>query len=116
MTFWASSPMRQAILASELTLRSRATYNRIPMRRFFIPGVLAASLVVAFFCDDFRARLPILAAAHAAQSPATQEPASQSAPSQEPPPTRQDQARIVTNVNLVDVLFTVLNRRNKLVP
>src|SRR5262249_53116073 len=45
-----------------------------------------------------------------------QEPASQSAPSQEPPPTRQDQARIVTNVNLVDVLFTVLNRRNKLVP
>ena len=40
-----------------------------------------------------------------------------------PPPPPQDQApsnekqpSIVTTVNLVDVLFTVLNRRNKLVP
>jgi VWFA-related protein len=31
-------------------------------------------------------------------------------------PARQDQGRITQVVNLVDVLFTVLNRRNKLVP
>src|SRR6202011_1510899 len=40
----------------------------------------------------------------------------QPAPPQEETPQRQDQGRIVQTVNLVDVLFTVLNRRNKLVP
>src|SRR6266478_8667472 len=48
----------------------------------------------------------------AAQQPAPPRPA---AP-QEPAPERQDQGRITQVVNLVDVLFTVLNRRNKLVP
>src|SRR5215468_9449660 len=43
------------------------------------------------------------------------------APPQAPPPPpqepgQQDQGRITRIVNLVDVLFTVLNRRNKLVP
>ena len=43
------------------------------------------------------------------------------APPQAPPPPplepgQQDQGRITRVVNLVDVLFTVLNRRNKLVP
>jgi len=46
------------------------------------------------------------------QQPARQEPA----PAQEQPPTRQDQGKIIQTVNLVDVLFTVLNHRNKLVP
>jgi Ca-activated chloride channel homolog len=45
-----------------------------------------------------------------------QAPASAQAPatSQEPPP--QSGGKFVRQVNLVDVLFTVLNRRNKLVP
>jgi VWFA-related protein len=48
---------------------------------------------------------------------ATQQPAApQPLPPQEPAPERQDQGRITTTVSLVDVLFTVLNRRNKLVP
>src|SRR5215468_4444338 len=43
------------------------------------------------------------------------------APPQQPPPPPQDgnpqsQGKIIQIVNLVDVLFTVLNRRNKLVP
>jgi VWFA-related protein len=43
------------------------------------------------------------------------------APPQEPPPPPQEgnpqaQGKIIQVVNLVDVLFTVLNRRNKLVP
>jgi Ca-activated chloride channel homolog len=46
------------------------------------------------------------------QQPASQEPA----PQQDQQPTRQDQGKITQTVNLVDVLFTVLNRRNKLVP
>jgi VWFA-related protein len=37
-------------------------------------------------------------------------------PQAEPAPQRQDQGRITQVVNLVDVLFTVLDRRNKLVP
>jgi len=48
---------------------------------------------------------------------ATQQPAApQPLPPQEPAPEHQDQGRITTTVSLVDVLFTVLNRRNKLVP
>jgi VWFA-related protein len=43
---------------------------------------------------------------------APQQPASP----QEAAPQRQDQGKITQVVNLVDVLFTVLNRRNKLVP
>lgn len=44
-------------------------------------------------------------------------PAQQPAPSQEEQkPPLQEQGRITRVVNLVDVLFTVLNRRNKLVP
>jgi VWFA-related protein len=58
-------------------------------------------------------------ASEPAQAGSSQDPA----PSQEqqppPPPEvpqRQEQGRITQTVNLVDVLFTVLNRRNKLVP
>src|SRR6267154_4998766 len=46
-----------------------------------------------------------------------QDPApSQPALAQEPAPSQQNQGKITQVVNLVDVLFTVLNRRNKLVP
>src|SRR5271154_4943618 len=68
-----------------------------------------------------------------AQQPPTPQPAAQQPPSQSPPPaqapppaaaTTQGQPAaapktpqgIIAVVNLVDVLFTVLNRRNKLVP
>ena len=50
------------------------------------------------------------------QPPAQQPAAQQSAPPQDQQPTRQDQGKIIQTVNLVDVLFTVLNHRNKLVP
>src|SRR5882724_11599043 len=45
-----------------------------------------------------------------------QQPAPPPSPQQEPAPPENSQTRITTTVNLVDVLFTVLNRRNKLVP
>ncbi len=48
----------------------------------------------------------------AAQQPAPAPPPTPLGPA----PDRQDQGRITQVVNLVDVLFTVLNRRNKLVP
>jgi VWFA-related protein len=47
-------------------------------------------------------------------SAAAQQPAPP--PAQEPAPQQQNQGKITQVVNLVDVLFTVLNRRNKLVP
>lgn len=50
------------------------------------------------------------------KNPPQQAPAQQPAAPEEQQPQRQDQGRITTTVNLVDVLFTVLNRRNKLVP
>src|ERR1700758_1322448 len=69
------------------------------MRRIFISFVSAAALL---FC----------AVGDRAQQPTPpQEP-----PAQESAPQRQDQGRITQTVSLVDVLFTVLNRRNKLVP
>jgi VWFA-related protein len=53
----------------------------------------------------------------AQQSPAKPAPPAGQAPAQEPPaPPQQSPTRITRVVNLVDVLFTVLNRRNKLVP
>ena len=50
----------------------------------------------------------------AGAKPPSSAPAQSAAPSQEPPP--QSGQTIGIRVNLVDVLFTVLNRRNKLVP
>jgi Ca-activated chloride channel family protein len=49
-----------------------------------------------------------------AAKPQSSAPAGSTAPSQEPP--QQSGQTIGIRVNLVDVLFTVLNRRNKLVP
>jgi Ca-activated chloride channel homolog len=52
------------------------------------------------------------------QSSAPQQPQGQqpTPPQEQQPPARQDQGKIIQTVNLVDVLFTVLNHRNKLVP
>ena len=59
--------------------------------------------------------LALLFAFGAATGDRAQQPAPP--PQQEPAPTNEtNQTRIIQTVNLVDVLFTVLNRRNKLVP
>src|SRR5229473_1465309 len=77
------------------------------MRRTFTSIFLALGLLVFPLSD--RAQQPPPDAKPQAPSPA--QPA---APKQEP--TQQSDQTIKTVVNLVDVLFTVLNRRNKLVP
>ena len=73
------------------------------MRRILSPFFLAATLALTCVTAN-------------AQQPAAQQPAAPESPATQQQPQRQDQGRITTTVNLVDVLFTVLNRRNKLVP
>ena len=83
------------------------------MRRTLAGIFLAAALILA--AASGRAQQ----SANSPQADKSQQPSpptGQQPPSQEPEPQRQDQGRITTTVNLVDVLFTVLNRRNKLVP
>jgi Ca-activated chloride channel homolog len=87
------------------------------MNRIFIAIIAAAALL--FTPANDRAQQPANPpsgtnpqGAAAPQAPSGQEPA----PPQDQQPTRQDQGKITQTVNLVDVLFTVLNRRNKLVP
>src|SRR5256886_5494628 len=60
--------------------------------------------------------LPLTAQPHQSSptKPQAPAPAPSSAPKQEP--AQKSNETIITVVNLVDVLFTVLNRRNKLVP
>jgi Ca-activated chloride channel homolog len=82
------------------------------MRRISISLVLAVTLLLAIPGD--RAQQSSSTAPGKRQDAAGQQPAPP--PSQEPAPERQDQGKITQVVNLVDVLFTVLNRRNKLVP
>src|SRR3981081_2791363 len=93
------------------------------MRRATISLLLIAGLFFAAMSLPGGAGLPAWAGNRTQQqSPdgsATkpQDPApSQPAPAQEPAPSQQNQGKITQVVNLVDVLFTVLNRRNKLVP
>ncbi len=92
------------------------------MRRIFISVLLTAALLFAAASlpagAGDRAQQSSSAAAPAKRQDAAQQPTSpQAAPPQEPSaPQRQDQGKITQVVNLVDVLFTVLNRRNKLVP
>jgi Ca-activated chloride channel family protein len=79
-----------------------------------------ASLLVVTMAAGSRAQQ----AATSEQAPQTQQPSSPPSPSpaQNPPPGPTPpappgaQSTVTVNVNLVDVLFTVLNRRNKLVP
>jgi VWFA-related protein len=85
------------------------------MRRIFISVLLTA--VLFFAASGDRAQQSSTAAPGKRQDAAQQPSPPQPAPPQEPAgPQRQDQGKITQVVNLVDVLFTVLNRRNKLVP
>jgi Ca-activated chloride channel family protein len=90
------------------------------MRRISISLVLVAALLFAIPGDRARQSDSASGASSAVpgkQPNGEQQPAPpQPPPPQEPAPERQDQGKITQVVNLVDVLFTVLNRRNKLVP
>src|SRR5467141_411031 len=77
------------------------------MRRLLTSIFLSVILLLAPLTD--RARQ-----APAAPKPQSTPPAQSPAPSQEP--AQQSGQKIGLRVNLVDVLFTVLDRRNKLVP
>ena len=77
------------------------------MRRLLTSIFLTVILLLAPLMD--RARQ-----APAAPKPQSTPPAQSPAPSQEP--AQQSGQKIGVRVNLVDVLFTVLDRRNKLVP
>jgi Ca-activated chloride channel homolog len=85
------------------------------MRRLVIP--LALTLALLFAASDYRAQQSAERPAPGKQQDTAQQPAPpQPSSSQEPAPQGQDQGKITQTVNLVDVLFTVLNRHNKLVP
>jgi VWFA-related protein len=84
------------------------------MRRIFIPVGLSLALLLAAVSD--RAQQSSSPATSEPQDAAQQPAPPQPSPSQEAPPQSQDQGKITQTVNLVDVLFTVLNHRNKLVP
>src|SRR5712675_1163551 len=93
------------------------------MRRATISFLLIAGLLFTFVSLPVGAGLLAWAGNRTQQqSPDSsaakpQDPAPpQSQPPQAPAPQPQDQGKITQVVNLVDVLFTVLNRRNKLVP
>src|SRR6202795_448900 len=80
------------------------------MSRALISFLLVAVLLTAAASDRAR-QAPAKAAAPAQSAP----PAAPPQPGEKAPPPQAPQ-RIIQVVNLVDVLFTVLNRRNKLVP
>ena len=85
------------------------------MSRAQISLLLVAILLATAISD--RAQQPSPGASPQAQtSPPAPPPQSQPPQQGEKPATPQSQQRIIQVVNLVDVLFTVLNRRNKLVP
>jgi Ca-activated chloride channel homolog len=83
-------------------------------------AILAATALLAAAASDRAQQSPEKSA-----NPQQQTPASSQQPAQPQPPapaqgqqepTEKSPQKITTVVNLVDVLFTVLNRRNKLVP
>jgi Ca-activated chloride channel family protein len=79
-------------------------------------SLLLVAILLATAISD-RAQQPSPGASPQAQTPPPAPPPQSQAPQQgEKPATPQSQQRIIQVVNLVDVLFTVLNRRNKLVP
>ncbi len=90
------------------------------MRRILISLALTAALLFAALslpAEEGDRAQQSSSAAPAKRQDAAQQPAPPQQPAaQEPAPARQDQGKITQTVNLVDVLFTVLNRRNKLVP
>jgi Ca-activated chloride channel family protein len=84
------------------------------MSRALISTCIAAALLAAAVSD----RAQQTPARAAKQAPTQAPPPPSTAPAQAPQQgaTPQSPQKIVQVVNLVDVLFTVLNRRNKLVP
>src|SRR5256885_12810892 len=76
------------------------------MRRIITSIVLALALLLLPLTDQAQQSSP--------DKPPAPAPAPSSAPKQEP--AQKSNETIISVVNLVDVLFTVLNRRNKLVP
>jgi Ca-activated chloride channel family protein len=85
------------------------------MSRAQISLLLVAILLATAISD--RAQQPSPGASPQAQTPPPAPPPQSQPPQQgEKPSSPQTQQRIIQVVNLVDVLFTVLNRRNKLVP
>jgi Ca-activated chloride channel homolog len=83
---------------------------RATVSLLLIAGLLFAAVSLPAGAGDRAQQSPDSSAARPQDAP------QQPAPPQEPAPQRQDQGKITQVVNLVDVLFTVLNRRNKLVP
>ena len=75
------------------------------MRSVWISALLALALVCIAASDRAQQSTPTSASQQ--ESPP---------PPQAPPPSVQNQGKITQTVSLVDVLFTVLNRRNRLVP
>jgi Ca-activated chloride channel family protein len=84
------------------------------MRRIFVSVLLTLGLL--FVAASDRAKQSPNADSGKGQDPAQQPAPPQPAPPQQQTPQRQEEGRITQVVNLVDVLFTVLNHRNKLVP
>src|SRR6266513_2964175 len=76
------------------------------MRRIITSIFLALALLLLPLTDQAQQSSP--------DKPPAPTPAPSSAPKQEP--AQKSNETIISVVNLVDVLFTVLNRRNKLVP
>src|SRR6266571_3679410 len=100
---------RRANHKVELTLRWRGTYNRLSMNR----GRIFASILLALTLP----LVPLTVGAQQSSSdakPQSPSPPQTTAPNQQP--GQGNNQTFVREVTLVDVLFTVLNRRNKLVP
>jgi Ca-activated chloride channel homolog len=80
------------------------------MRRRILTAIFLAATLLLPFADRAQQSSSAATDAKPQAPPTTQAPAAKQEPAQ-----RNDQT-IIREVNLVDVLFTVLNRRNKLVP
>ena len=84
------------------------------MRRALISILLGLAVLLTAIADRAQ-QASGSSAAPAAVNPQAATPAKPDAAQGQEPPQRSDQT-IIRTINLVDVLFTVLNRRNKLVP
>jgi Ca-activated chloride channel family protein len=84
------------------------------MRRALISSLLGLALLLTGIADRAQ-QSSGSSAAQAGSNPQAAPPAKPDAAQGQESPPRSDQT-IIRTINLVDVLFTVLNRRNKLVP
>jgi VWFA-related protein len=84
------------------------------MRRALISSLLGLALLLTAIADRAQ-QSSGSSAAQAGSNPQAAPPAKPDAAQGQEIPPRSDQT-IIRTINLVDVLFTVLNRRNKLVP